>query len=173
MVPPLLIWSYLYSHYTSTHFEVKSPYFIYSCKLLDYRAPCIWLPLYVNWFSNVMIGHAMSPNVTMLNWKIFGDLWWYDMVTFGDIWMVYIFYLLQRLTIFCDKTMSFIKKCHEFLQYLTNLFREVINTLRRVANYVRVVWHNPILASVVDSYCSPEIRVYSWSWKIHGVRYTR
>ena len=33
--------------------------------------------------------HSLQhTNVTKLNWKIFGDFWWFNMVTFDDIWIV-------------------------------------------------------------------------------------
>ena len=38
-----------------------------------------------NWFDEIMTCHDMSPKVTMLNLKVFGDLWRFNMVTFDDI----------------------------------------------------------------------------------------
>ena len=44
-----------------------------------------------NWFDNIMINHEMSPNVTMLNWKIFGDLTRWHMIPANMSWNITMF----------------------------------------------------------------------------------
>ncbi len=82
--------------------------------------------------------HDMSPKVTMLNWRIFGYLWWFNMVTFDDIFqfnMVTSYDIWWYLVAFDDnwrfcvtkphRLSWYVMTYHTLSWYLTNQFREV------------------------------------------------
>ena len=77
-------WRVLVTYYN----HMRVPCASCGCLVHNFESLCTTLsPSSANWFDEIMTYHDMSPKVTMLNWKIFGDLWWFNMVTFDDIWL--------------------------------------------------------------------------------------
>ncbi len=70
--------------------------------------------------------HDMSPKVTMLNWKIFGDLWWFNMVPFYDIWWYLVtFDDIWQFSMTKPRCLSwYVMTYNELSWYVTNQFRE-------------------------------------------------
>ena len=64
------------------------PILVWNCKL--WQIPCgsgksklKILTTSANWFDEIMTYHDMSQKIIMLNWKIFGYLWWFNMIIFS------------------------------------------------------------------------------------------